>query len=76
MQRGINDFKRSLNAYIVYSNGKAEPSNATVLAPFFGTWVESSLFNDAYFTFAFAKSQEEALEILEINPAPKEGDKP
>ena len=75
-RKAINYFERSLNAYIVYSNGKAEPSNATVLAPFFGTWAESSLFDDAYFTFAFAKSQEEALAVLEINPAPKEGDKP
>lgn len=75
-RKAISHFKKSLNAYIVYSNGKAEFSNATVLAPFFGTWVESSLFDDAYFTFAFARSQEEALKILEINPAPKEGDKP
>lgn len=69
-RKAINDFKRSLNAYIVYSNGKAEPSNATVLAPFFGTWVESSLFDDAYFTIVFANSREEALKIREINPAP------
>lgn len=69
-RKAINDFKRSLNAYIVYSNGKAEPSNATVLAPFFGTWAESSLFDDAYFTCAFANSREEALKIREINPAP------
>ena len=75
-RKAISDFKRSLNAYIVYSNGKAEYSNASVLAPSFGTWVESCLFDDAYFTLTFAKSQEEALAILEINPAPKEGDKP
>jgi hypothetical protein len=75
-RKAINDFKKSLNAYIVYSNGKAEPSNATVLVPFFGTWAESSLFDDAYFTIVFANSREEALKILEINPAPKEGDKP
>ena len=75
-RKAISDFKRSLNAYIVYSNGKAEYSNASVLAPFFGTWIESCLFDDAYFTLTFAKSQEEALAVLEINPAPKEGDKP
>ena len=69
-RKAINDFKRSLNAYIVYSNGKAEPSNAIVLAPFFGTWAESSLFDDAYFTIVFANSREEALKIREINPAP------
>ena len=75
-RKAISDFKRSLNAYIVYSNGKAEYSNASVLAPFFGTWKESCLLDGAYFTFTFAKSQEEALAVLEINPAPKEGDKP
>ena len=75
-RKAISDFKRSLNAYIVYSNGKAESSQATVLAPFFGTWKESCLLDGAYFTFTFAKSQEEALAVLEINPAPKEGDKP
>ena len=62
--------------FLVNSNGRVAKEPGAYLSLYFGVWKESLVRNSAYITAVFAKSQEEALKILEINPAPKEGDKP
>ena len=62
--------------FSVSDNGRVEKEYGAYLVRYFGVWRESLSSNSAYVTAVFARSQEEALGILEINPAPKEGDKP
>lgn len=62
--------------FSVCDNGRVEKELGAYLIRYFGVWRKSLIHNSAYVTAVFARSQEEALKILEINPAPKEGDKP
>ena len=58
------------------SNGDAYIECGAYLADDFGEWCASIALKDVFWTAVFALSKEEALKLLAINPAPKEGDKP
>ena len=74
-KKAYSYFARSMNVYVVQSNGNAYVDGA-YLADDFGKWCTSIGFKDVFWTPVFALSKEEALKVLTINPAPKEGDKP
>ena len=74
-KKAYSYFARSMNVYVVQSNGNAYVY-CDYLADDFGKWCTSIGFKDVFWTPVFALSKEEALKVLTINPAPKEGDKP
>ena len=75
-KKAYSYFARSMNVYVVQSNGDAYIECGAYLADDFGEWCASIALKDVFWTAVFALSKEEALKLLAINPAPKEGDKP
>ena len=74
-KKAYSYFARSMKVYVVQSNGNAHVDGA-YLADDFGKWYPSIGFKGVFWIPVFALSKEEALKVLAINPAPKEGDKP
>ena len=74
-KKAYSYFARSMNVYVVQSNGDAYIECGAYLADDFGKWCASIALKNVFWTPVFALSKEEALKVLAINPAPKEGDK-